>query len=144
MLRSEREANFDLHLNCMSEAIPWFRAAGRMKYAKYMPVYIAEMKALEKSKPDSYKFMREGGFVVRRSDERNFNCVATDQEQTINREGKGPGGIIGFTLRKGALKRWLITRHVTSEYCDAMQWYMHQHPTQNMEQPAWTGMRGKL
>ncbi|KAK1904701.1 Beta-glucanase [Dissostichus eleginoides] len=122
MLRSEREANFDLHLNCMSEAIPWFRAAGRMNYAKYMPVYIAEMKALEKSQPDSYKFMREGGFVVRRSDERNFNCVATDQalEQTINREGKGQGGIIGFTLRKGALKRWLITRHVTSEYCDAM------------------------
>ncbi|KAJ4928896.1 hypothetical protein JOQ06_004518 [Pogonophryne albipinna] len=32
-----------------------------------------------------------------------------------------PGGIIGFTLRKGALKRWLIIRHVTSsEYCDAM------------------------
>lgn len=24
MLRSEREANFELHLNCMSEAIPWF------------------------------------------------------------------------------------------------------------------------
>ncbi|KAL7379980.1 hypothetical protein ABVT39_009485 [Epinephelus coioides] len=119
MLRSERDANFELHLNCMSEAIPWFWAAGRMNYAKYLPVYIAEMKALEKSQPDSYKFMKDGGFVVRRV---TCNCVATDQalEQTINREGKSQGGIVGFTLRKGALKRWLITRHVTSEYCDAM------------------------
>ena len=33
MLRSEREANFELHLNCMSEAIPWFRAAGRTNYS---------------------------------------------------------------------------------------------------------------
>ncbi|XP_056138321.1 uncharacterized protein tdrd12 [Lampris incognitus] len=104
------------------EAIPWFPAADRMNYAKYMPVYIAEMKALEKSQPESYRFLREGGFVVRRSDNRNFNCVATDQalEQTINREGKSQGGIVGFTLRKGALKRWLITRHVTSEYRNAM------------------------
>ena len=32
----------------------------------------------------------EGGFVVRRSARRIFNCVPTDQalEQTINREGK--------------------------------------------------------
>lgn len=48
----------------MSEAIPWFGAAGRMSYAKYRPVYTAEMKTLEKSQPDSYKFMKDGGFVV--------------------------------------------------------------------------------
>ncbi|KAK5906364.1 hypothetical protein CgunFtcFv8_002238 [Champsocephalus gunnari] len=47
ILRSEREADFQLHLNSMCEVIPWFRAAGRTNYAKYMPVYVAEMKALE-------------------------------------------------------------------------------------------------
>ena len=61
---SEHEANLELHLSCMSEAIPWFGAAGRMSYAKYRPVYTAEMKTLEKSQPDSYKFMKDGGFVV--------------------------------------------------------------------------------
>ena len=122
MLRSERDANFELHLNCMSEAIPWFRAAGRTNYSKYMPVYIAEMKALENSQPDSYKFLMEGGFVVRHTQERKFNSVATDQalEQTINKEGNSQGGIVGFTHRKGAGARWLITRHVTIEYAEAM------------------------
>ena len=123
MLRSEREADFQLHLNCMCEILPWFRAAGRTNYAKYMPVYVAEMKALEYEQPEAYTFMQEGGFVVRRSEHRGFNCVPSDQalEQTINQEGKSHCGVIGFTLRKGALTRWLMTRHVTTAYVDAMK-----------------------
>ncbi|KAJ4939568.1 hypothetical protein JOQ06_029013 [Pogonophryne albipinna] len=123
ILRSEREADFQLHLNSMCEVIPWFRAAGRTNYAKYMPVYVAEMKALEHEQPEAYTFMQEGGFVVRRSEDHSFNCVATDQalEQTINREGKSQGGVVGFTLRKAALTRWLMTRHVTTAYVDAMK-----------------------
>jgi len=39
-------------------------------------------------------------------------------EQTINREAKSDGGIIGFTRRKGALLRWLLTRHITWEYSE--------------------------
>ncbi len=123
ILRSEREADFQLHLNFMCEVMPWFRAAGRTNYGKYMPVYVAEMKALEHEQPEAYTFMQQGGFVVRRSEHRSFNCVATDQalEQTINREGKSQGGVVGFTLRKGALTRWLMTRHVTTAYVDAMK-----------------------
>ncbi|KAI4829100.1 hypothetical protein KUCAC02_023162 [Chaenocephalus aceratus] len=125
ILLSEREADFQLHLNSMCEVIPWFRAAGRTNYAKYMPVYVAEMKALEHEQPEAYTFMQEGGFVVRRSEDHSFNCVAlaTDQalEQTINREGKSQGGVVGFTLRKAALTRWLMIRHVTTAYVDAMK-----------------------
>ena len=49
--------------------------------------------------------MGGGVVVVRRSASRIFNCVPTDQapEQTINREAKSQGGVIGFILRKGAL-----------------------------------------
>jgi len=63
----------------------------------------------------------EGGFVIRRSKSRIFNCVPTDQalEQTINREAKSQGGVIGLTLRKGTLLRWLMTRHTTGEYAEA-------------------------
>ena len=61
----------------MCEVIPWFRAAGRTNYGKYMPVYVAEMKALEHEQPEAYTFMQQGGFVVRRSEHRSFNCVAT-------------------------------------------------------------------
>ena len=67
--------------------------------------------------------MMRGGFVVRRSLETNFNSVPTDQalEQTIICEAKSDGGIIGFTLRKGALLRWLLSRHISGEYAKAFK-----------------------
>ncbi|KAG0713197.1 hypothetical protein GWK47_016726 [Chionoecetes opilio] len=51
-----------------------------------------------------FQHMSEGGFVVKRS-ERTFNCVPTDQalEQSINREAKRQGGVIGYTLGKRSL-----------------------------------------
>ena len=60
--------------------------------------------------------------MVRRS-KRLFNCVSTDQalEQTVNREAQSQGGAIGFTKRKGALLRWLMTRHITGSYSEAMK-----------------------
>lgn len=71
----------------------------------------------------SYQHLLRGGFVVRRKGDISFNCVPTDQalEQTINREAKSDGGVIGFTLRKSALLRWLLTRHVTGEYSETLK-----------------------
>jgi hypothetical protein len=123
LLRAERDADFILHLSAVSECLPWFRAAGRHNYAKYVPTYLADMKRLEETHPTSYHHLLSGGFVVRHSANTNFNCVATDTvlEQTINREGKSHGGVIGLTLRKGALNRWLMTRHVTAEYAQSFK-----------------------
>ena len=89
--------------------------------AKYVPCYITDMKHLEQKHPESYQHLCQGGFVVRRTGHYNFNAVSTDQalEQTINKEGKSEGGIIGLTLRKDALTRWLVTRHMTAEFSDA-------------------------
>ena len=39
----------------------------------------------------------------------------------VNRDAKTQGGIIGFTLRKAALLRWLLTRHITGSYSEAMK-----------------------
>jgi len=71
------------------------------------------MKQLRDSHPHLFDHMMNGGFVVRRSP--TFNCIPTDQavEHTINQEAKSEGCIIGFTLSKGALLRWLLTRHVS-------------------------------
>jgi hypothetical protein len=123
ILRAERSADFQLHINATCEAVPWFWAAGRSTYAKYVPTYVSDMKALEYTHPESYDHMISGGFVVRRSQNHAFNCVSTDQalEQTVNREGKSKGGVIGYTMKKGALARWLITRHVSAEYTEAFK-----------------------
>ena len=75
------------------------------------------MKQLQQKQPDMYRHLENSGFVVRRSGRIRFNSVTTDQslEQTINQEAKGKGGVVGFTLRKGALLRWLLTRHIVAE-----------------------------
>ena len=47
---------------------------------------------------------------MHRSSKRAFNCVPSDQalEQTINSETSSKGGDINFTVREGALFRWLL------------------------------------
>ena len=87
IMRADREANFQLHLDAVLETVPYFALAGRVNYARYTPVYVAEMKALETGQPDMFEHLNKGGFVVRRKKATTFNCVSTDQalEQTINR-----------------------------------------------------------
>ena len=80
------------------------------------------MVTLQQKQQTFYQYLRDGGFVVRLSS-RRFNAVASDQalEQTINREGKSQGGVIGFTLRKGALTRWMATRHIIAQYAETLK-----------------------
>lgn len=123
LLRAERDADFELHLNAAAETIPYFILAGRNKYSKYTPIYVSEMRQLKENQPDMYKHMEAGAFVVKRSGKVKYNSVSTDQalEQTINLEAKSKGGVVGFTLRKSALVRWLLTRHITAEYVVAFK-----------------------
>ena len=102
LIRAEQDADFNLHLSAAAETIPYFILAGRNKYAKYTPIYVAEMKQLQQKQLEMCKYLENGGFVVRRSGKIKFNSVSTDQslEQTINQGAKGRGGVVGFTLKK--------------------------------------------
>ena len=118
LIRADRSGDFNLHLDSVAQTILYFFAAGKQNYSRYTPVYVAEMIQLFDKDPETYQHLQEGGFVVRHSTNRRFNCVPTDQalEQTVNNDCKSTGGIIGFTRRKGALLRWIISRHTTSKY----------------------------
>ena len=78
-----------------------------------MTVYWSEMENLKKSHPAAYSELKRGSFAVQRSDNA-FAQVAVDNaiEQTINRDSKTHGGIIGFSLRPSAVQRWIVTAHV--------------------------------
>ena len=122
VLRADRDGLLELHLIAVCETIPWCRAADRGNYVRYLPGYLNDMVTLQQKQPKFDQYLRYGGSVVRLSS-RRFNAVATDQafEQTINREGKSQIGDIGFTLRKGALTRWMATRHITAQYAEALK-----------------------
>ena len=51
-------------------------------------------------------------FAIQRQSHHAFSGVACDQtiEQTVNRDAKTKGGLIGFTLNHGAVHRWLLSQ----------------------------------
>jgi len=59
LLRADREANFQLHLESVMETVPYFMLAGHVNYAWYTPVYVAEMKQLRYSHPAAFDHMMD-------------------------------------------------------------------------------------
>ena len=81
-----------------------------------MTIYWSEMGHLEKSHPAAYRELKQGQFAVQRVQGRAFAQMPVDQaiEQSLNRDTKTRGGIIGFSLKPGAVHRWIITTHERS------------------------------
>lgn len=112
-IRATREGIWRLHLVCVKEMLPWMFAYDRTNYARYLPVCLCDMLALEQNHPSVHQAVDSGDFVVQRSSWNGFGQVAVDQtiEQTINCDTKSKGGIIGFSLNKAAVQRWVLTSH---------------------------------
>ena len=102
-----------MYLACIRDMIPWMFAYDRTNYSRYLPVYWCDMMSLEEKHPAAHEALQAGEFVVQRSTSSSFSQVAVDQtiDNTINRDTKSKGGIIGFSLNKGAVQRWLLTSH---------------------------------
>jgi hypothetical protein len=51
-------------------------------------------------------------FAIQRQSHHGFSAVACDQtiEQTVNRDAKTKGGLIGFSLNRAAVHRWLLSQ----------------------------------
>ena len=52
-----------------------------------------------------------------------FNQVWTDLalEQSVNRDSKAKGGIVGFTQQKDTVNRWLLTAHKRSKIISSVK-----------------------
>ena len=76
------------------------------------------MKHLPESHPEAHTKMLQGEFAVQRSC-REFTQTAVDQtlEQTLYKETKSKGGIIGSSLNKEAIQRWVLTAHERDAMC---------------------------
>ena len=70
------------------------------------------MVSLAKTHPDAHALLEAGEFAVQRS-HNVFAQVPVDMaiEQSINRDTKTKGGVIGSSLRCGAVQRWIATAH---------------------------------
>ena len=75
---------------------------------------------LPETHPEAHALLLNGDFEVQRAASHGFSPIPADQtiEQTLNRSTKTKGGIVGFSLRKGAVQRWMITAHSRASFVD--------------------------
>ena len=121
-IRATREGNWELHLECIKAVFPWFFAYDRNNYARFLPVYLVDMLELPDTYPEAYSMLSQGDFGVQRTTSQGFSQLPVDQtiKQTLNRNTKTKGGIIGFSLKKGAVQQWMLTAHARASFVD--QW----------------------
>ena len=114
LIRASREGNWQLHLNAIHSMIPWCFAYDRQNYARYLPIYYAQMTSLPKDHPFSYEHLQQGGLSVQRSEHNPFGKVPFDQtiEETVNKDTQTPGGTKGFSLKPATLTKY----YVNAEY----------------------------
>ncbi|CAI9733611.1 Hypothetical predicted protein [Octopus vulgaris] len=88
-------------------------AYNRTNYARYLSVYWCEMKTLLQTHPESNTLPLEEHFTVQRYSKSAFCQVAVDQtiEQTLNRDSKTSGGVVGISLNQGEGQRWVLIAH---------------------------------
>ena len=107
-----------LHLQCLLEMLPWFRAYDRTNYSRYLQVYILHMLRLSTTHCVAHDQLVYGDFATQRSTDNKFGHIPQDQtiEVTINRDTKTQDGIIGMSLNPEALFKWMILRADRAEY----------------------------
>ena len=100
-----REGDWPMHLYAVSKMISYLFAAGHHNYARYGLYYLQDMKSLPAAILE--RFLK-GEHVIRH--QKGFwNGIWTDMfiETTFMRYGKGPGGLIGLTLKSNVVKSGL-------------------------------------
>ena len=121
-LKAERTGSWKLHLFSTAAMLPQFFSMDRQNYARYLPVYLADMQKLELTHPEVYKEFAEGNHSISRSGQ-PFSQVSTDMalEQSINADSKSSGGVIGISQSPSALERWFLTIHERASITSALK-----------------------
>ncbi len=115
-VRVEWEAEWSLHIWAMQQMIPYFFAAGHGNYARYGLYYLRSMERLL------------NGEHVMRHNPGVWNGIWSDMfiETTFMRYGKGPGGLVGETLKPSTIKRWALSLYTTSRVESDIDEMRHQ------------------
>ena len=66
-IKKERTADWDLHLTTVADMLPHFLAMDRQNYARWLPIYLADMNNLAAAHSRVYEEFMSGGHAVSRS-----------------------------------------------------------------------------
>ena len=66
-IRAEREGIWELHIDALSEMMPYFFAYDRINYSRWASVYLSDMKSLAHSTREVYDEFMKGNRPVKRA-----------------------------------------------------------------------------
>ena len=91
--------------------LPWLSAYDHRNYARYLPVYLLHILSTEDTNTEALNLLKGSAFGVLRSKNHGFSRLPVDRtiEQTLNRNSKMKGGIVGFSLNRGAVYQWILS-----------------------------------
>ena len=122
-IRAQHIGNWELHLQALSDMLPYLAASGHNHYTKSVWVYLQQMSKLEDEHPDVYRHFLQGLHTVRRS-----NCLwaglSTDLviEQVLMRTLKTSGGLTrGRGMTEQQRLTWVMAMPVCAEVNRVMQ-----------------------
>ena len=105
---SIREANFDIFRQCLEEIVIWMFSLDHFNYARWLPVFICDLKKLVAEKGDLCEKFNKGCFTVKKS-KRRFSIIGFDHaHEQNNKTVKTEGGAIGILDSPGALLKWAV------------------------------------
>ena len=108
-IRATRDGLWELHLSSLDTLCKYFFAYDKQKYARLVPLYLAEMTALQCTDPDIHQEFISGNFVVNKN-QTPFCAIGIDHAlEHINRIMKVIGGLVGITQNASAWERFFLT-----------------------------------
>ncbi|KAE8745769.1 hypothetical protein FOCC_FOCC007485 [Frankliniella occidentalis] len=118
-VRAERVGDWELHLECVREMLPYFHAAGHIHYAKAAHLYVQQMEELQGRCADA---AREGLFTVHRKPD-HWTGVWTDMviEQGLMRLIKTSGGLPGRGFTESVILEWVLSAPAVLEVSAAVE-----------------------
>ena len=66
-VKSLREANFAMYVDCLTKLTPWFFSLDHTNYARWVPVHICDMVSLSTISPEAAMEFMNGNFTVRKT-----------------------------------------------------------------------------
>ena len=105
-VKSIRLPDWNLHLQSTERMLIRIHAYDRINYARYFSYYWCSQQKIQHKLPVIYQQLQQGNFSTRRT-KGKFNMLPPHQviEQTINKDKKGPRGIIGISTSQGTMQR---------------------------------------
>ena len=108
-IRSIRESNFDLFVRCVETILPWTFSLDHINYARWMSVFLEDLKSLPLNKQAAFQEFCKGKFTISKTN-RKFSNIAEDHaHEQNNKVIKDDGGAIGLFDTPSALQEWATT-----------------------------------